>query len=386
MKKILFFMPDNPLKKNAGNKIRAMSFLSYFKSRGFQVHFVSEYSWGEWDEEQIGQFRDSGYADQTTVLKRKASKRNLLYYFFCYKLPNFFYERKWGILPASFPEMVTIRLKRAFNHILKNNEFDYIFINYASWSTLIHNNEFIGNAKTVLDTHDLLSAQYAHKYNLGASFQEEMRRLSLFDSVFAISAEEHYIFEQFSKTSVSLVPMMISSPAASQIPVYDRTFDIIYVASSNPHNVAAAGWFMDKVYPLLPPSVKICIIGQVTKFITGAYANITMVPYADELDPYYQDTKIAICPMLSGTGTKIKVIEAISYGLPVVCNTRGVDGLINKINNGCLVSDTPEGFKDHILSLLNHEFTYEEQAGYAKKTYEAVYELNTCYKKLDQLF
>lgn len=379
-------MPDNPLKKNAGNKIRALSFLEYFKERGHQVHFVSEYFWGEWNEENITEFKNSGYAFKTHILKRKASKRNFLYYFLFYKLPNFFYQRKLGILPVHFPEMVTRRLRKAFNGILKETKFDYIVVNYASWSTLIENNALIGTAKTILDTHDLLSAQSPKKSNIGSSFQEEMRRLSLFDQVFAISTEEQYIFEQFCNSPVKLIPMMITKPMALKVLIEDRNFDIIYVASKNPHNIDAANWFITQVYPLLPESLKICIIGQITQCITVNNSNITLVPFADDLNTYYQNAKIAICPMLSGTGTKIKVIEALSYELPVVCNSRGVDGLINKINNGCLVSDTAEGFKAHIISLLENSATYQQQSLNAKQTFDAFYELKTCYKVLDKLF
>lgn len=379
-------MPDNPLKKNAGNKIRAMSFLEYFKSRNFDIHFVSEYSWGEWNKEDIGQFEKSNLANAVSVLKRKASKKNLIYYLFCHKLINFFYQKKWGMLPFGFPDLVTYKLKKAFDHLLKQNNYDYIFINYASWSTLIEKNSLVGNAKTILDTHDFLTAQNQRKYPIGKSFQEEIRRLSLFDHVLAISIEEQYIFSQFCKTAVKLAPMMIEQPPVGTIPLPERKFDLIYVASKNPHNVEAANWFMTQVYPLLPKSIKICVIGQITEFINGDQPDITTVPFAEDLATYYHQAKVAICPMLSGTGTKIKVVEALSYHLPVVCNTRGVDGLINKTNNGCLVADLPEAFKNHILSLLDQPETYTEQSLYAKFTYESGYEQESCYKKLDQLF
>lgn len=379
-------MPDNPLKKNAGNKIRALSFLDYFKSRGFQTHFVSEYYWGEWNETDIREFENSGLTSQTWVLPRKAPKKNLLYYFFCYKLPNFFYQKKWGLFQLNFPELVSIRLKRAFNKILRQNQYDYIFINYASWSSLIENNPNLGKATTLLDTHDFLTAQHQEKYPVGASFQEEIRRLSLFDKVLAISVEEQYLFSQFCKTEIALAPMMIKKPEASPVPVAERKFDLIYVASKNPHNIEAANWFMTQVYPLLPKTINICIIGQVTAFIKGNYNNITLIPFAAELDTCYHQAKIAICPMLSGTGTKIKVIEALSHHLPVVCNTRGVDGLINKTNNGCLVSDNPKEFSRHIITLLEQPEIYRQQAAYAKQAFESDYEQEACYQKLDQLF
>lgn len=379
-------MPDNPLKKNSGNKVRALSFLNYFKSRGHEVHFVSEYFWGEWNNQQIIEFKNSGLTAQTWVLPRKASKKNLLYYLFCYKLPNFFYQNKWGILPANFPELVTIRLRRAFNSILKKNQYDYIFINYASWASLIEGNPHLGGAKTILDTHDFLTAQNQYKYSIGSSFQEEVRRLNLFDKVLAISIEEEYLFSQFCKKSINLAPVMMEAPVKSNVSVADRKFDVIYVASKNPHNFEAANWFMQQVYPLLPQSLNICIVGQITTYIEAGHTNITLVPFAEDLNVYYHQAKIAICPMLSGTGTKIKVIEALSHQLPVVCNRRGVDGLLNKTNNGCLVSDQPQQFSQYIITLIRQPEVYQQQSLYARQAFESDYEQEACYQKLDQLF
>lgn len=375
-------MPDNPLKKNAGNKIRALSFLHYFKSRGFQIHFVSEYFWGNWTEQDIIEFENSGLAFKTSVLKRKASKKNLLFYFIAYKLPEFFR----GLLHHSFPDLATYRLKSAFNNILKQDQFDYVFVNYASWAGLIERNPLLKGAKTIIDTHDFLTAQNQHKFNIGKSLNEEIRRLSLFDRVLAISAEEQYIFDQFCKSQVTLAPMMIEKPSNIFIPFQEKKIDLIYVASKNPHNVTSFKWFIEEVYPLLPQSISVCIIGQISAYINGSYPNITTIPFAEDLGDYYQQAKVAVCPMLSGTGVKIKVIEALSYHLPVVCNSRGVDGLLNKSNNGCLVSDTPEGFSSYILALLNDVKTYEEQSLLAKYTFESGYEQETCYKKLDELF
>jgi glycosyltransferase involved in cell wall biosynthesis len=386
MKKVLFFMPDNPLKKNAGNKIRALSFLQYFKSRDIHVDFVSEYFWGEWNQKDIEEFQLSALARNTFIIRRKPSKKNLLNYIFGYKIPNFFYRKKLSVFTEVFPELVTFRLKKHFNRILQQNKYDYIFINYASWSSLIEENKHLNSAKTVIDTHDFLTAQHRHRYSIGSSFQEEIRRLSLFDQVLAISVEEQYIFSQFCQTKVALAPAMLTKPTMNSLGASERKFDIIYVASKNPHNIEAANWFMTEVYPQLPSEINLCFIGQITEYIRKDHVNITLVPFAENLSSYYQDAKIAICPMLSGTGTKIKVIEALSYQLPVVCNLRGVDGMINKSDNGCLVSDDPIEFAQYILDLLNNSKLYYQQSRLAKLTFESNYEQQNCYKRLDSLF
>lgn len=386
MKKLLFYMPDNPLKKNAGNKIRALSMLHYFQSRGFKVHFVSEHYWGNWTIGDLIEFQESGLADKITVIKRKPAKNNLLNYFFAYKLPEFFRSNKWGFFPSDFIDMVTLKAKHAFNKILKDDSFDYVVINYATWSSFIEKSRLLKGAKTVLDTHDFLTAQNKSKIDIGASFKEEMRRLSLFDLVLSISVEEQYIFSQFARTTVKLAPMIVEDPGKTVTYYKDRKFDLIYVASKNPHNVASFHWFMEEIYPLLPQSISICIVGEITEFVNNDLNNITSVSYADDLSYYYTRSKVAICPMLTGTGVKIKVVEAISYGLPVVCNIRGVDGLSNKSANGCLVTDLPSEFATNIKNLLTDVTLYNQQSEMARKTFRLNYEKEHCYEQLDILF
>jgi glycosyltransferase involved in cell wall biosynthesis len=80
------------------------------------------------------------------------------------------------------------------------------------------------------------------------------------------------------------------------------------------------------------------------------------------------------------------VVEALSYGMPVVCNTRGIDGLIDKTNNGCLVSDDPVEFANNIMKLLTDEPEYKKQAENALGAFSINYEREHCYKNLDTVF
>jgi glycosyltransferase involved in cell wall biosynthesis len=385
MRRVLFFMPDNPLKKNAGNRTRALSMLSYFKSRNFEIDFVSEYFTGRWNETDIKAFEQAGLANNTYVIKKKPSKKNILYYLLFYKLPNFFYQNKAWFFPLQFPELVTLRFKRAFKKILKNNDYDYILINYASWATLVEHNHLTKRSIKVIDTHDFITAQLQKKNNIGQSFKEEIRRISLFDIALAISVEEQYIFSQFCKNRIVLAPMMLDKPENIHT-TKEKSFDLIYVASNNIHNQKAANWFFNEVYPLLPTNIQICVIGQINEHLSIKAPNIVSVNFAEDLSIYYQNAKVAICPMLTGTGTKIKVVEALSYGLPIVCNTRGIDGLINKTDNGCLVSDDPVEFGNNIMKLLTDESEYKKQAENALAAFSINYEKEHCYKQLDTVF
>lgn len=90
--------------------------------------------------------------------------------------------------------------------------------------------------------------------------------------------------------------------------------------------------------------------------------------------------------MLTGTGIKIKVIEALSYGLPIVCTLRGIDGLSNKTNNGCWVAENEKEFSEHIIQLLNDPKLYEKYRKQSVDFFTENYSIEIGYKKLDQTF
>jgi len=238
----------------------------------------------------------------------------------------------------------------------------------------------------ILDTHDFITAQFKSRrdFRLGITFEDEMRRLGHFHEIWAISAEEQYIFRQFCKAKVRLVPFTMDEPTLNHS-LTGRKYDVIYVASDNIHNQRASKWFFSKVYPLLPPNIRICVIGKITAFIDNDLP-IERVLYSSELDDFYNNAWIAICPMLSGSGIKIKVVEALSYGLPVVCNDYGTDGLPNKINNGCLVANDPESFARSIEMLLEDKALYERQSGYAKSLFRDYFRSDNLDKILDPVF
>ncbi|ASZ10115.1 glycosyltransferase family 4 protein [Chitinophaga pendula] len=385
-KRVLYFMPDNPLKKTAGNNIPPLKLLQYFKDRNIPVDFVSEYHWGEWDEQKIQTFKESGIANDLYVLDRKPYKKtNKLRYFFLHKLPALFSVNKFGIIPPAIPDNVTPAMRKAFNMLLKQQEYGYIIISYVTWANLIKHNRYATTAYKIIDTHDFITAQVMDRkgFRLGKAFEEEVKRLDMFDESWCLSIEERYIFSHFGRSKQRLGLPIFDNV---RLPAVEKKYDLIYIASENIHNRRAAAWFFEKVYPLLPSHLRICLIGRINHSVTGQYSNVDRVLFAETLEQYYAQSKVAICPMLSGTGIKIKTIEALSFGLPVVCNTKGIDGMPDKSRNGCLVSDEPETFAAHIMQLLTDQHIYNQQQQWARETISMFFATSQRYNTLDQVF
>jgi glycosyltransferase involved in cell wall biosynthesis len=390
MKRVLYFFPDNLGQLNVGNKTRAIELLHFFKDRNISVDFVTlkaEKRNFYNETEAVTFIKDNQLADNVFLLPRKPGAQNALLYFFKHKLWDLFYYLFTFPVKSSIPTFLTIALKRAFEQLLKNKSYDQIIISYVQCADLISNKDLVGNAYCIVDTHDFITAQFKDKssFNLGATFEDEINRLNLFDEIWTISSDEQYVFSQFCKPPVRLLPIMLNSPQAASQNYSNRKYDIIYVASDNVHNQLAAKWFFDKVYPLLPKSINICVIGKINNHLS-LDDHITKLPFVEDLAPYYTDAKVAICPMLSGTGIKIKVVEAMAYGLPVVCNSRGVDGLPNKTDNGCIVTDDDEAFSDGITTLLNNTAFYQQQSKLALYTFDTNFSRQAVYNILDSTF
>lgn len=377
MAKILFFYPNNPLKLNHGNNARANSLLQYFKIRGFEVDFVGIES-DQYKPEELSALTQEGLASQAHLLPKR--KNTGLRYLFNTSIKN-----KINKYPRDF-QWIYDNQVRYFKKLLESKQYDYILISYIHGFPLIADKKLLKNTKTVVDTHDFFTSQYCdvNHPQLGRFFETELKLLEKFNDVWAISAEEQFVFSQFlTNKNILTIPHGIANKSEHQNS--SPTIDICYVASNNEHNVKAASWFFNKVYPLLPPSINITVVGSIVDHIPN-HKNVVSIKFVEDLDTIYSNTKVTVCPMLTGTGLKIKVVESLAYGLPVVCNTRGVDGLSSKINNGCLVHDVPSDFADAIIRLLQDAAFYAEQRKLALSFFNMSLEETRVYKLLDQYF
>jgi len=89
--------------------------------------------------------------------------------------------------------------------------------------------------------------------------------------------------------------------------------------------------------------------------------------YVQNLDKCYSSADVAVAPIFSGAGTRIKIIEAWAHSTPVVTTTIGCEGLQVTQAKEAMVADTPEAFAAAILDLARNSTARADlaRAGYA---------------------
>lgn len=145
--------------------------------------------------------------------------------------------------------------------------------------------------------------------------------------------------------------------------------DILFVAGfAHPPNVDGALWFVREILPLIHarmPGVHVYLVGshptEEVRRLASRDITVTGFVSDDELERYYNRSRLAVAPLRFGAGVKGKVLEALSFGLPIVTTTTGVQGL-SHISDCMAVADAPSAFAQHVLRLLTDDEFWLKQA------------------------
>lgn len=105
---------------------------------------------------------------------------------------------------------------------------------------------------------------------------------------------------------------------------------VFFGAMNREENISAVEWFIDSVLPLIKDlNYKFIILGNNPGHVLEHYKNskIVFTGFVDNIDPYFEKARCFVAPLLMGAGIKIKVLEALSSGVPVLTNEIGIEGI-----------------------------------------------------------
>ncbi|MEM1336655.1 MAG: glycosyltransferase [Bacteroidota bacterium] len=212
------------------------------------------------------------------------------------------------------------------------------------------------NVLTILDTHDLTSERrktfevfgYAHE---PIDFYEEIRIFSSFHKTMLIQRNEFVkVAAHMDNDSVLLSPHPVEY---SQQTLRKEVRKIGFVGSSFIPNIDGMKWFLEKVFPIFNAPVELHIYGQVSyQLYSYRNPNIFFHGLVDSVKPIYDEMDIMINPVRFGAGLKIKNIEALGNGLPLVTHSHGAAGMESQINKSFLTGDDPISFLEQLNCLI----------------------------------
>ncbi len=187
--------------------------------------------------------------------------------------------------------------------------------------------------------------------------EEETKALTPFDVVVAIQEEEAGHFR-------ALLPGKEVLVAGHPQPIVEMPFreggvpTVLFVGAVGEHNQLALRGFLEHVWPGVYEQVEshpqLDVVGAVCGHFDEAEAppGVRLRGFVEDVTDAYREADVVINPAFAGSGLKIKNVEALAHGKPLVTTPVGAQGLLRGDEPPFVICDTPETMVTALCNLL----------------------------------
>ncbi|WP_028297531.1 glycosyltransferase [Olivibacter sitiensis] len=362
MKKILIVSPIACYPSYYGNAARIAHFTSYFKEQGYEVCYLHL-------PDRAGDFSEMRMRlGNNYILKPYTGRKTVLWRLRLRAIFSLLRGKPHRLVKVDdFLEQGEIDwYKKALNSF----QPDCVWVNYTYYSKLFEVTPV--HVQKILDTHDCLHLRFKSLYGKGRAMQRY--RIDLDDEIAALNRADKVVSIQDEETS-----FFLAHGCRSPLFTIGYTFDykpteprqkrerILYIGADYSANRDAIAFFLEEIWPELArrvPGVMLYIAGTVglgLKLDMQIPKGVHIMGVVDDIADLYEQVDVAINPARMGSGLKIKSIEALSYGKPLVTTAMGAAGMALFVNGGLLLAERADEWLYFIVRLLTDDIYYSEK-------------------------
>lgn len=212
-----------------------------------------------------------------------------------------------------------------------------------------------------------LRAIYARRTStLSRNVENELLRLCHAHTVCS-QREREVLLARVPEARIEVVGNGVDCDFFSQQPSHNPARrDVLFMGRMDYHaNIDAAIYFVHSIWPLVVarrPELRLVIVGaQPSEAVQSLKSdNVVVTGTVDDVRPYYRSALVSVVPLRVGGGTRLKVLEAMAAGTPVVSTVLGAEGLAISDGKDILIADTPQAMADAIVSLRAESPLWQE--------------------------
>jgi glycosyltransferase involved in cell wall biosynthesis len=282
-----------------------------------------------------------------------------------------------GKTPLPVLNYTTESMKRALEGLLRDQDFDIIqveSIHLMSYLPIIR--EARKNSFVICDWHNIeseLMRRYSEREpsrlrrayaGRTARLMSEFERRALheFDAHVVVSQRDAQRLQDLNPAArIFVIENGVDTAFYSDLGVKDETpaRRIVFVGSMDYHaNIDGVVDFAHEVWPRLrerQTDLVFTIVGKDPASEVRELAQIGGIEVTgtvDDVRPFYREAIAAVVPLRVGGGSRLKILEAMAAGVPVISTTLGAEGLEVRHDENILIADTNEQLLEAIISLV----------------------------------
>lgn len=394
--KILLVCPSLPYPPDQGSYVRCFNLIKNL-SHNHDVDLVSLRNSSK-DEEKIAGLEK--YCRRVYLAARKFQPRVI-------QIPKVFCRFIRG-RPFTVKYTESKDLGRLLYEVTEKKDYD--IMQFES-SELAANLGFIHprqKARTILSLYDVNFLRYYRMYRNERSFYKRIKYfLTWFpmlnwDPKMALLCDRTIVVSEIDKIllnslepmlDVSVVPNGVDTKGYLPYPLDGRRKNILIVGSmENEPNADAVKYFCNQIFPHIKRKIPECTLTIVGKnppvgiLQLNADPRIMVKANVEDVRPYYKEALISAVPLRSGGGTRLKILESMALGTPVVSTSIGCEGLEVKNGRHILIADGAEDFANKVCNLMMSSTLWHDISQSARELVEEKYDWGGITKRLESIY
>ncbi|MGQ9675066.1 MAG: glycosyltransferase family 4 protein [Chloroflexota bacterium] len=392
--KILLITQVVPYPPDAGPKIKTYNVLRYLAQR-HEVHLVS---FARTAQEEMNARTLGGLCGSVTTVALQRSRLHDL-------------TSLAQSLVARHPFLIerddAAAMRQAVQTLVRQHSFDAVHADQLTMAQFAVN---LPVPLRVLDEHNAvwtIVRRAASRERWGPSrvlAELEWRKLRQyegeicrrFDLVTVVSGEDYAALAEAARAvfPAKVIPIAVDVQDLRFAPRTLEARHIVSVATMfYPPNVEGVHWFATEVFPLVRrqlPNVLFYVVGgRPPARITGLAtedSGVVVTGYVADLEPILGKCAVMVVPLHSGSGMRVKILEAFARGIPVVSTTVGVEGIRARDQTHLLIADEPQDFARAVVLMLSEPALSVRLARAGRELVESEYDWRTALRGLDEVY
>ncbi len=393
--KVLLLTQVLPYPPDSGPKVKTWNVIKYLKSAG---HIVTLVSFVRGDQTaDVAHLRQYCAEVHTVPMQRGIAADGKA------MLRSFSNGQPWMIVRDE-----RVAMQRLIARLCMDTQFD---IAHADQLNMAQYAQYVPGARKVLDAHNalwLLYQRLAQTMRFGSKrmlLERDWRLLKTyeghicrtFDGLLTVSEEDRVALEEAAgrKLNMTVIPIAIDTDEAAVVQRNPAASHIVHVGTMYwPPNIDAIHWFINQVLPHVrcrKTNVRFDCIGarppkELQLLNQDSSLGINVTGYVADPLSYLQDAGVMVVPVRAGGGIRVKILNGMSQGLPIVTTTIGCEGIAVEHGKHALIADTPEAFADAVVQVLSNRRLADELGRNGRLLAESKYDYRMACKPMEDVY
>ncbi len=297
-------------------------------------------------------------------------------------------------------------MRQLINRLTAETQFD---VAHADQLNMCQYAALVPKAHKLLDAHNalwLLYKRLAETMNFGPKkwlLERDWRLLKAhegqlcrdFDTVLTVSHEDKLALEEAAGKSLDalVIPIAVDTDEVAFVQRQAKANHILHIGTMYwPPNIDGILWFIREIYPHIRakrPDITFDVVGARPPQEILAYHGqdgINVTGYVDDPAPYYQSCGAMVIPLRAGGGMRVKILNALAQGLPMVSTALGAEGIAVESGKNILLADEPRAFAEATLQLLDHPTQADELGRHGRQLCQSVYDYRVACQPLERVY